>query len=50
MSQDVFALRGGSEPEISLVRYPPDGQSYFLGFAPLDFPRVKTSSLVIFSR
>jgi hypothetical protein len=36
-SRYVFALRGGAEPEMSLARYAPDGQSKFLGFAPLDF-------------
>ena len=36
-SRYVFALRGGSEPEISLARYAPDNHSRFLGFAPLDF-------------
>ncbi|HEX4084912.1 MAG TPA: glycoside hydrolase family 2 TIM barrel-domain containing protein [Chthoniobacteraceae bacterium] len=36
-SRYAFALRGGVEPEITLARYAPDGQSKFLGFAPLDF-------------
>lgn len=33
----VFGLRGGSEPQVSLARYTPDGNAKFLGFAPLDF-------------
>ncbi|HEX4086670.1 MAG TPA: glycoside hydrolase family 2 TIM barrel-domain containing protein [Chthoniobacteraceae bacterium] len=37
LSRYAFSLRGGSEPEIALARYAPDGTSKFLGFAPLDF-------------
>ena len=36
-SRYVFGLRGGVEPQISLARYAPDGNSKFLGFAPLEF-------------
>ena len=32
----VFALRGGSDPELFFARYAPDGHTKFLGFAPLD--------------
>ena len=32
----VFALRGGSDPEVFFARYAPDGGTKFLGFAPLD--------------
>jgi len=33
----VFGLRGGPESQISLARYASDGNSKFLGFAPLNF-------------
>lgn len=36
-SRYVFALRGGKNDDVYLARYAPDGQSRFLGFAPLDF-------------
>jgi beta-galactosidase len=36
-SRYVFALRGGRNDDLYLARYAPDGQSRFLGFAPLDF-------------
>jgi len=36
----VFGLRGGSEPQISLARYAAEGNSKFLGFAPLNFKPV----------
>lgn len=36
-SRYVFALRGGNDNDLYLARYGPDGQSKFLGFAPLDF-------------
>ena len=39
-SRYVFGLRGGNNNHIYLARYAPDGQSRFLGFAPLDFEPV----------
>ena len=33
----AFGLRGGAEPQISLARYASEGNSKFLGFAPLEF-------------
>lgn len=36
-SRYVFALRGGDDNDVYLARYAPDGESKFLGFAPLDF-------------
>ena len=36
LNRYAFALRGGSDPELFLARYSPDGNTKFLGFAPLD--------------
>lgn len=36
-SRYVFALRGGSDNDVYLARYAPNGEAKFLGFAPLDF-------------
>jgi beta-galactosidase len=36
-SRYVFALRGGRNDDLYFARYAPDGQSRFLGIAPLDF-------------
>lgn len=36
-SRYVFALRGGHNNDAYVARYAPDGQSRFLGIAPLDF-------------
>jgi hypothetical protein len=36
-SRYVFGLRGGDNDDLYLARYAPDGESKFLGVAPLDF-------------